>query len=139
MSDIATQSRDRTIAEGVLVDKGDDFIVLAVPGTNYELRLLVPSPIDAPVGSKLRGRVRVRARRIDKIKAGGRYIEPVAGRPRRIQGRVTSVDEVNDVLVVRAAIPINCRTNGIQRAGMFTVDHLVSFDIDPDARFEPVE
>lgn len=138
MSETATTGLDRSVVEGILREVNEGRITLFIPGTDYMLHLAVDEGFDAPVGSKIRGRVRATARRIDVISAGGRYIEPVEGRPRRIQGRVISVDEVNDTLTVRAAIPIVCRTNDLQKAGMFQVDQMVSFDVEPGARFEPL-
>lgn len=137
MSETATAGIDRSIVEGVLRASSEDRITLFIPGTDYKLHLAVAGAIDAPLGSKVRGRVRAVARRIDVIAAGGRYIEPVEGRPRRIQGRITSVDEVNNTLTVRAAVPVICKTNGTQTAGSFKIDQMVSFDVEPGARFEP--
>lgn len=136
MSDTATQT-DRSIIEGVLREQRDGAIVLALAGTNYRLRLAVDQPLDEPIGSKVRGWIRARAARIDSIKSGGRYIEPLEGRPRRVQGRVLSVDEVNEELLVLAATRVVCRTDGRQRVTMFEPGQMVSFDVEPGARFEP--
>lgn len=138
MTDAASVELDRTLVEGIVDESSDGVIALKLAGTDYRLRLAVGEPLDALVGSKVRGRIRAQARRIDIIKAGGRYIEPVDGRPRRIQGRVIAIDEVNDAVTVLACAPIICRTNTLQQAGMFQPDQLVSFDVEPGARFEPV-
>ncbi len=137
MSETATAGLDRAVVEGIVFDVNEEWISLSISGTNYRLHLIPPDGFHPAVGSKVRGRVRATARRIDVIAAGGRYIEPVEGRPRRVQGRVISVDEVNDSITVKAVIPMVCRTNGLQKAGNFKVDQMVSFDVEPGARFEP--
>jgi hypothetical protein len=129
---------DRAIVEGTLREQRDGMIFLALAGTDYVLHLKVDKPIDAPSGTKIHGRIRASARRMDVIKSGGRYIEPVEGPPRRIQGRVIAVDEVNDAVTVLASAPIICSTDPLQKAGMFEVGSMVSFGVEPGARFDPV-
>lgn len=130
---------DRAIVQGVLREQRDGMILLALAGTDYELHLNVNKPIDANVGSKIRGRILASARRMDVIKSGGRYIEPVEGPPRRIQGRIIAIDEVNDAVTVLAAAPIVCSTDPLQRASMFEIGSMVSFGVEPDVRFELVD
>jgi len=128
-----------TLVQGVLADRRDGMIVLDIPGTDYQLHLLESTPTQTTIGKKIRGRITAQARRVDVIKTGGRYIEPVAGRPRRIQGRIVAIDHDADAVVVNAAVPIHCKTNAHQRATDFAVDQLGSFDALPGARFEPVD
>jgi hypothetical protein len=130
---------DRAIVEGVLREQRDGMIFLALAGTDYVLHLKVDQPIDAPAGTKIHGRIHASARRMDVIKSGGRYIEPVEGPPRRIQGRVIAVDEVNDAVTVLASAPIICSTDPLQKAGMFVVGAMVSFGVEPGAKFDPVD
>src|SRR4051812_16921232 len=64
------------------------YIKVSFPNTSYELPLLPTGPINPPVGKKIIGTIHARARRIDETKTGGRFVEPVFGRPRRIQGTI---------------------------------------------------
>jgi hypothetical protein len=68
--------------------------------------------------------------------AGGRYTEPVAGRPRRIQGRVIGVDAVKNEIQVRAGFAVVATPLAPQKAADFSVGQTVSFDAEPGASFE---
>jgi hypothetical protein len=130
---------DPTLARGTLAAYAeptatrDGYLVLAVPNTSYELHLRGPRPASAP-GSRLVGTVRVQSRRIDEVEAGGRYIEPVMGRPRRVQGRVIAV--TTEAVVVDAGIPIHCvPTDDRQKPGDFSPGQFVSCDVLDGATF----
>lgn len=132
------------IARGVLLAEREGAIDLAVPGTDYRLSLLVATPLNAAqndlLDRKIRGVIRAQARRIDVVITGGRYIEPVYGRPRRVQGRIVALDPAADTVTVQAhdALPIVCKTNGTQHASDFKVGQFVSFDVAPGASFSRV-
>ncbi|RMH27493.1 MAG: hypothetical protein D6693_05270 [Planctomycetota bacterium] len=127
------------LAAGRIAEIGDGSVVLAIPGTDYRLRLGLAAGARAPaVGAKALGRIRLVARRIDPAPSGGRYIEPVEGPPRRVQGRVRAIDEVNNEIVVHAGVPVCARVGDArQRAGQFAPDQIVSFDVERGAVFEP--
>jgi hypothetical protein len=59
---------------------------------NYELHLIPDGPVTAQLGKRLVGEIRSQARRIDESQTGGRFVEPLSGRPRRIQGSIIAVD-----------------------------------------------
>jgi len=63
-------------------------------------------------------------------------LEPVYGRPRRIQGRVVDRDPAANNLTVRAAVPLVCELVAGQRAADFPIGTLVSFDVEPGAWYE---
>jgi hypothetical protein len=114
------------------------FTVVAFPNTSYELHLEAApgAAVSAPEGSRIVGIIRADATRIDVVQTGGRYVEPVAGRPRRVQGMVVGVQEGR--VVVDAGMPIHCRpTDPRQNAGDFKPGDFVSFDVHRGATFEP--
>jgi len=124
------------IATGVLAEKTPEKIVLAVPGTDYRLHLVPAGTIDAGLNERVQGLIRANAKRIDVISAGGRYIEPVFGRPRRVQGRIIEGDLKANTLTVLACVAVTVKLMDPQRAGDFAVGQMVSFDIEPGATFE---
>src|SRR5690349_21597420 len=81
------------------------YIVLAIPNTNYELHLIPDAPVRTPPGKRLIGTIHAQARRIDTVGTGGQYVEPVFGRPRRVQGTVLRAE--NGAVVVDAGMPIH--------------------------------
>lgn len=112
------------------------YAVLTVPNSNYEMHLLPTAPVRTPPGKRIMGTIRARARRIDVVQTGGRYVEPVYGRPRRVQGSVIAVEP--DAVVVDAGVPIHCEPmDPRQKPSDFQPGQLVSFDVLDGATFTP--
>lgn len=105
--------------------------------TDYRLSLLPTGPMNAKVGDRVEGRISADAKRVDVVNSGGRYVEPVIGRPRRVQGTVVAVDPGSNTIAVNAGMPIVCRlTDPRQRASDFEKGDFVSFDVMRGASFE---
>lgn len=141
MSDTSAPSEPITqppTVSGVFTGMKGDLLVLDVPGTDYELHLLPAEGFSAEVGDKVAGTVRAQARRMDVIEAGGRYIEPVYGRPRRVQGRVVGGRVADNEVYVKAGPILAITPLPPQRAADFAVGQLVTFDVEPGASFTPV-
>lgn len=124
------------IATGVLVEKSPERLVLAIPGSDYRLHLVPAGTINAGVNDRVSGTISAIARRVDVIKAGGRYIEPVFGRPRRVQGRILGGNVKANTLTVLASVPVTVTLMPHQKAGRFAVGQMVSFDVEPGAGFQ---
>jgi hypothetical protein len=135
---VNTTASRRTLIRGVLAEAKDGHVVIAVPESDYRVRLVLDGELKSTVGDKVHGAVHAQARRIDVIKSGGAYVEPVNGRPRRVQGRIVEVDAPGDTITVFAgACGITCLCAARQRASQFKVDQLVSMDVEPGATFTP--
>ena len=142
-----TTSIDTQQVRGILLEHSDDRIVLGLANSDYQLHLQIDRPLDGNTVTKatnvsnrqLTGVIRAQARRVDVVRAGGRYIEPVYGRPRRIQGTVVACDRQENTITVLARCPFVCRLSGSQKTNDFETGCLVSFDVEPVAIFEPVE
>jgi len=108
----------------------------AFPNTRYEMHLLPESGVATEPGKRIIGTIHAQARRIDRVETGGRYVEPVFGRPRRVQGRVVAVETESNEVVVHAGVPIHCRpTDPRQKATDFAEGDFVSFDVLEGATF----
>lgn len=109
---------------------------VSFPNSSYELHLVPVSPISTAPGKRIIGTIHAKARRIDTVGSGGRYVEPVAGRPRRVQGVVISID--SGQVIVDAGVPIHCTpTDPRQAAEQFQAGQFVSFDVLDGATFTP--
>lgn len=127
-----------TTARGTLHATSEGHVTMAVPGTSYQLLLSVYQPVTTPIGKRLVGAIRGNARRIDKTGSGGRYIEPVYGRPRRIQGSVISVNPADQSITIDAGLPISVKpTDPRQRFDQFQVGDFVATDLLNGATFTP--
>lgn len=74
---------------------------------------------------------------MDRVDTGGRYVEPVYGPPRRVQGSVVAVTAEH--VVIHAGFPIHCRpTDPRQSPEQFKPGDFLSFDVLPGATFTPV-
>ncbi len=136
-----TTKIDPTLARGVLTDvvaataTKPAFVKVSFPNTSYELHLLPVASPRTEVSKRILGIVRAKARRIDIVQTGGKFVEPVSGRPRRVQGRVVSV--VGDSVVVDAGVPIHITpTDPRQKASDFQPGAIVGFDVLDGATFE---
>ncbi len=118
-------------------------LVVSFPNTSYRLRLEPAGGVERfseHVGKGVVGRIHARAKRVDVVGAGGRYVEPVHGRPRRVQGSILSVNEKGATITVGAGAPLVCALMDTrQKAGMFEPGQFVSFDVERGATFTLVE
>jgi len=123
---------------GQLLRQDDGHIVLGLPETEYQLHLRVNPPLPAGTHRHIAGTIRARARRVDIVQTGGRYIDPVYGRPRRIQGAITAIDPIGNTLTVDSGCPMVCLLVAGQKTSRFSLGQLVSFDVERGATFEPL-
>ncbi len=148
MSD-ATSTQTTTpslLVQGTVAEKSLEKIVLALPGTDYQLLLMVATSVsdqlpEAGSPTRITGTIHAQARRIDVVPRGGRYIEPVNGRPRRLQGRLVAINPRPGTIAVQCApgcvvlvMPLSPQT-----PANFAEGQLVSFDVEPGSRFEPMK
>ena len=95
-----TASTDNAVARLRLVEKHDDHIIVSIPGTQYRLKLNTAAPIDVETGKRVSGHIIAQVWKVDFVSTGGAYIEPVYGKPRRIQGNVTGKTAGTNALIV---------------------------------------
>lgn len=134
-----TTKIDPTLARAILIEDapaGGGIVKLGFSNTSYQTYLVADGPTGVTPGKRVVGVIAARAKRIDRVKTGGRYIEPTWGRPRRVQGRVIGV--VDGRVVVHAGMPIHCApTDSRQQASDFAHGDFVSFDVLDGATFTP--
>lgn len=140
MADAAAPIDPKTVptVSGVVEAVMDGAFVLKLPGTDYRLHLVPAQGLEIAVAQKVTGVIQAQAQRMDVIPAGGRYIEPVFGRPRRVQGRITGGNVQRNEVYLRAGPGLVVTPMAPQRAGDFAVGQMVSFDVRAGATFEPV-
>lgn len=133
-----TTQRSPNHVRGVLLESSDDRIVIEIPDSSYQIHLKVYQPLSTPVGKRVVGTIRANARRITVTKTGGRYIEPVYGRPRNIQGAIVATDPSEQTVTIHAGAPIVCKLPKSQRAEQFSVGDFVTSALEPGATFVAV-
>lgn len=127
------------VVRAVLAESSAEHVVLSLPESDYRVRFETKGEPSTPAGKRISGTIRAQAQRIDVVATGGRFIDPVYGRPRRIQGTIISVDAAADTVTIcpHDAMPVVCRTNEAQRAAQFKPGQFVACDLAPGATFTP--
>jgi hypothetical protein len=114
------------------------FLVLEIPNTSYQLHLIPTAAPGVERGKRLVGVIRAQARRVDVVKSGGRFVEPVFGRPRRVQGIIVARDASSNTITVNAGVPLVLTlTDARQRADQFADGDFVCCDVLDGATFTP--
>ena len=131
---MTTTQTGPNLTTGVATDITEDAFTLTIPGTEYRIHLNNDSPLTD--GRRITGVITAQAKRIDKIRGGGAFLEPIEGRPRRVQGRVRAIDKSKQtVTVYTGAAPIVCKTNGMQSADDSEIGEMVTLSVEPGAGF----
>ena len=138
MSEAAAPSSPTTppVVTGEVDEVHADWVQVRVPSTDYRLRLVPAEGLSASKGDKVEGVIRAQALRMDVIPAGGRYIEPVQGRPRRVQGRVIGGNVSLNEVYIKAGPGVVVTPMAPQRASDFSIGQMVSFDVRYGATIE---
>ncbi|MCZ6835390.1 MAG: hypothetical protein O7G85_06405 [Planctomycetota bacterium] len=136
------QIDQRTIARCVLQSIEDDYLVMAIPGTEYRLHL-VPS-IDAnqlkqKVGKRLKGTIHAKAMKIHSARGGGLFIEPVLGSPRIVAGVVIAIDERERQVCVDVSVPMWVSLGEDQDLENCVEGELVNFYVQSGSTFKPLD
>jgi len=125
-------------------------IVLQLPTSSYQIHLRPSAPLEsfaAGVGKRLVGTITVQALRVDVVKTGGgRFVEPVFGRPRRVQGSVLTTDPASGTITVNAGggaavdsgtLPIVIKlTDPRNKPADYQIGDLVCCDVFDGATFQ---
>ena len=136
MSDPATTTE--TTVTGKLLESNGELIVLGLPRCDYKLHLVPMGNVKPDGRGKVTGVIRAKAKRVDVVETGGCYIEPVFGRPRRVQGRIIGGDAAAGTITVAAAAPLTATLMAPQTIADFALGQLVGFDVERGATFEPM-
>lgn len=127
-------------ASGRIVAAQNGSVTFKPANTRYELQLdLRGGPYAGPIDVPVRGIIRVKARKVWTVPAGGNFVAPILGTPRTIQGRVRQATE--RVLVIQAGTTIHVEMPASDVAvdlcsGPITVGAMVNVAAMPGASFE---
>ena len=130
----------QAICRVIIKSVQDGRVEVAVPETDYLLSLCAVGNDDlgSQVGRRQSGVIRARALRIHAAAGGGQFIEPVAGEPRILAGRLMSVDAATKTLLVRAAVPMLVHAEENHDLSAFQPGQLLTFYVESGTSFTPV-
>lgn len=116
----------------------DGMITLKTPGNNYRntFKVNAAGPLPAP-GEPIHGIILAPAWKVEQVSLGGNYVEPLYGRPRRMQGTVMEVNAAANTLTVKTPYPVVVKLPPRYKAADFPVGSRVGFDNIDIPTFEP--
>lgn len=114
---------------------------VSVPGTSYVLTFDAgdgAAALRGLAGRVVQGRVEAQALRLHRAGGGGRFVEPLIGAPRIIQGLVRAIDQQGRRLLVETAVPMWLTLAEGDRPEEFAEGDLVNCYVASGARWTAV-
>src|SRR3954467_4658742 len=126
------------MAKFVVDSVSDGMVTLKVPNLNYRNSFAISSEAAAGLapGARVRGRIHAPAWKVDRVELGGNYVEPLYGRPRRMQGTILSVNTAANQLTVQVGYEATVQMPERYKAESFKVGERVGWDNIEIPRFE---
>ena len=105
-------------------------VTLRVSGFNYAntFALSGEAPAGFVSGAHVRGTIRAFASKVDRVELGGNYVEPLAGRPRRMQGTILAVNPATNELTVQVGYEAVVKLADRYKAVEFQVGERVGWE-----------
>ena len=111
-------------------------VTLKVLGQNYRNAFAYAGDAIAP-GSRVGGTISCSAYKAEAVSDGGNYVEPLRGRPRRMQGRVLEQHLADNTLTVEVGYPVQVKLPAHQAAAAFAVGSRIGWDNVAIPTFNP--
>jgi hypothetical protein len=114
-----------------IVDKIESgLITLRVAGCNYVNTFSIAGGASAGLvpGARVRGTILAPAWKVDCVDLGGNYVEPLAGRPRRMQGAILAVNAAANELTVQVGYEVTVKLPDKYRATDYQVGQRIGWD-----------
>jgi hypothetical protein len=110
------------------VDNG--IVTLRVPGSNYRNSFAIHGDAGKELtpGARVRGTIHAPAWKVDRVELGGNYVEPLFGRPRRMQGTIIAVNGGSNELTVQVGYEATVKLPEKYQATDYQVGERVGWD-----------
>ncbi|HWB21105.1 MAG TPA: hypothetical protein VG711_12445 [Phycisphaerales bacterium] len=137
---MAESTMINTNARGIIKDVRGNMVILEVPGTSYEVHLLIDpsshaSELSARKGKRMTGEMNAHGLKIEESHAGGKFIEPLQGAPRIVAGSVIAKDDRR--LCVDVSVPMWISLESHQNSGEFEVGQMVNCYVKSGTSIQP--
>jgi hypothetical protein len=106
----------------------NDLVTLKTPNANYRTTFKCALAGQLVAGKRVSGTVHAPARKIEAVSQGGNYVEPLFGRPRRMQGLVLKQDLAENILTVQTGYEVAVQLPPQQSAADYPVGSRVGWD-----------
>jgi len=132
----ATATRPDSLANLRVVEVRPEFVIFEVPGTEYRLHLATISPLGGSVGKRVQGEIHAKALRMHRSDTGGRFIEPIYGQPRIVQGEVLAIDAPARRVLMDMTVPVWVSVQPAQDLGAIQPGELWNCYVESGTWFE---
>lgn len=113
----------------IVASVGEGLVTLRSPGANYETTFKLGGVAKAlKAGDKVRGSILAPAWKAEKVSDGGNYVEPLLGRPRRMQGEIMSINAAANQLTVHVGYDVTVTLPDRYKASAFAVGQRIGWD-----------
>jgi hypothetical protein len=116
------------MAKFVVESVNEGMITVRVPGMNYQNSFQLKNGISVSAGDRIRATIHAPAWKVDRVDMGGNYVEPLYGRPRRMQGTILSVNAATNELTVQVAYEVTVKLPAKYKAADYLVGQRVGWD-----------
>ncbi len=107
----------------------DKMVTLKVADKNYRNSFVLKGDTANLVqGSKVAGTIHAPAWKVDRVALGGNYVEPLYGRPRRMQGTILAVKAGVNELVVQVGYEVTVKLPEKYKASEYQVGERIGWD-----------
>ena len=124
------------MAKFIVESVENGLVTLRVPGMNYRNCFQLKGAAPA-AGQHVTGTISAPAWKAESVQLGGNYVEPLFGRPRRMQGTVLAVKAATNELTVRVGYEVTVKLPAKYKAEDFPVGSRVGWDNIEIPTFEP--
>lgn len=106
----------------------DGTVTLKTPNNNYRNSFKLPNGLSLAAGQRVTGEIHAPAWKVDRVDFGGNYVEPLLGRPRRMQGTILAVNTATNELTVQTGYEVTVKLPAQYQAANFAVGTRVGWD-----------
>ena len=117
----------------------DGFVTLKTPNNNYRNSFKLPEGLTLTAGQRITGTIHAPAWKVDRVDLGGNYVEPLFGRPRRMQGTILAVNTDTNELTVQTGYDVIVKLPPQYQAANFQLGTRVGWDNIDVPSFEPAK
>lgn len=113
----------------IVENVAEGMVTLKTPNANYRNTFkLAGAAGGLAIGRRVTGTIHAPAWKADVVEQGGNYVEPLSGRPRRMQGNVLAVNPASNELTVHVGYDVTVKLPERYKAAAFPVGARIAWD-----------
>ncbi|MCL2646440.1 MAG: hypothetical protein FWD61_05465 [Phycisphaerales bacterium] len=117
------------MAKFVVDSMENGMVTLRTPSMNYRNSFAMKGDgVGLKVGERVQGKILAIAWKVDRVELGGNYVEPLFGRPRRMQGTILAVDAQKNELTVQVGYEVTVKLPAKYKAADYHMGDRVGWD-----------